>query len=76
MKIVRVTRHQIHEIYNKLIPQSRRIISELMVSNLYIQMENVLLVAEDDVQFLNFPKDEVISIMSIIKKSIPYTEEL
>ncbi len=70
MKIVRVTRRQLHEVDSHLRPESRRIIRELTISNLYLQMENVLLVAEDDVELCTFPKGAPISIASIVTKSI------
>lgn len=74
MKIIRVTRQQLHEIDNRLRPESRRVIKELTISNLYLQMENVLLVAEDDVEFFNFPKDENISIAQVVWKSARHAE--
>jgi hypothetical protein len=75
VKIVRVTRKQIHEVYNKLLAQNRRMIPELMVTNLYIQMENVLLVASDDVEFRNFPPDQEISIEKDFRSTSPPSSE-
>ena len=75
MKIVRVTRRQLRELDSKLRSESRRIIRELTISNLYLQMENILLVADDDVEFCNFPSDQEISISNIVMKSFQQDEK-
>ena len=80
MRIISVTRRQLHEIYSKLNPLlspeqgGRRMITELLIGNMYLQMDNILLVAADDVEFLKFPADKEITIASIVMNSVPHTE--
>ena len=74
MKIIRVTRRQLRELEGHLRPENRRIIRELTISNIYLQNEGVLCVADDDVQFANFPPDKLISVAALVIEAWTQTE--
>lgn len=66
LKIVKVSRRALNEMHSKLHPASRRILGELPCSNLYLQHDGFLLVADDDVELRVLPdSQEPISIVGM-----------
>lgn len=59
MVIVRVTRQQLDYLSSAIHADRRRMIKELTFSNIYLQEQNLLFVASDDVEFVQMKEDEL-----------------
>lgn len=74
MVIMRVSRRQIMDVFGKMHPNNRKSLSDLAISNVYSQIQNILFVADDDVEFAEFPRNKDISLASAASCAFEQTQ--
>jgi hypothetical protein len=70
LAIVRVTRHQLNDLYFKLQPQNRNIFRELTIGHVYVSPGNVLYVCDQDTELFQYPAGKDLSVAETIREMV------